>query len=151
MSYGWLQHCTEKDSDVGSRLYLFSFFKVLLKYSWLTLLWSFRLYNKAIQLYMYTYPFSFRFFSHIDYHRILGRVPCVIRRVSIGQSFHIPQCAYANPQPPVHPSPSPVSFSKNNFLKFVSLFLFCKLFRLYTFYFTFHIQVISHVFFHCLT
>lgn len=31
-------------------------------------------YHKVIQLYMYTHPFSLRFFSHIDYHRILGRV-----------------------------------------------------------------------------
>ena len=27
---------------------------------------------------MYTHPFSFQFFSHLDYHRILGRVPCAI-------------------------------------------------------------------------
>ena len=31
-------------------------------------------YNKVIQLYIYTHPFASRFFSHIDYHRILGRV-----------------------------------------------------------------------------
>ena len=51
---------------------------------------------------MYTHPFSSRFFPHIDYHRILGRILCVIQQVPIGQSFHISQCAYANPKPPIH-------------------------------------------------
>ena len=27
----------------------------------------------------YTHPFFFRFFLHIDYHRILGRVSCAIQ------------------------------------------------------------------------
>ena len=31
--------------------------------------------KKMIQLYIYTHLFFFRFFSHTDYHRILGRVP----------------------------------------------------------------------------
>ena len=35
---------------------------------------------------MYTHSFSFRFFSHI-FHRMLGRVLCVIQQVLIGQSF----------------------------------------------------------------
>ena len=49
--------------------------------------------------------FFFRFFSHIDYHRIFGRVPSAIQQVPIGQSFHIPQCAPASPKPPIHPYP----------------------------------------------
>ena len=61
---------------------------------WFTTLWSFLLYNKVIQLYRYTHPLSFRFFSHIDYLKILGTVPCVIQQVPTGQSFHIPQYAY---------------------------------------------------------
>ena len=32
-------------------------------------------------IHVYTYPLSFRFFSHINYHRILGRVPCAIQQV----------------------------------------------------------------------
>ena len=60
--------------------------------------------NKVIQSCIYRYPFSFRFFSLIDYHRILGRVLCAIQHVLIGQSFHIPQCAYTNPKPTAHPS-----------------------------------------------
>ena len=36
-----------------------------------------------------------------------SRVLCAIPQVPVGQSFHMPQCAYANPQPPVHPSPPP--------------------------------------------
>ena len=60
--------------------------------------------NKVIKLHMYTHPFSFRFFSHIDYHRILGRVLCAIEQVRTGQSVHIPQCAYVSPKPLVLPS-----------------------------------------------
>ena len=65
---------------------------------------------------VYTHPS--RFFSHIDYHRVLGRVLCAIQQVCIGQSFHISQCAYANPKPPVHPSYTyepwiTISFSKS--------------------------------------
>ena len=40
----------------------------------------------------------FQIFSHTDYHRILGRGPCPIQQVPVGQSFHIAQCAYANPK-----------------------------------------------------
>ena len=54
-----------------------------------------------IQWYIYTYPFYFRFFSHIGYHRILGRVLCAIQQVPVGQTFHIPQCEYASPKPPI--------------------------------------------------
>ena len=38
---------------------------------------------QVIQLYVYVHPFFLRFFSHIDYHRILGRVPCAIEQVPI--------------------------------------------------------------------
>ena len=68
---------------------------------------SFLLDNKVIQLYMYTHLFSFRFSSHVDDHSVLGRVPYAIQQVPIDQSFHIPQCAHANPKPPVHLSPAP--------------------------------------------
>ena len=51
------------------------------------------LYSKVIQLYMYTHPFSLRFLSRVDHHRILGRVPCALQQMPVGQSFHIPQCA----------------------------------------------------------
>ena len=33
--------------------------------------WSFLLYSKVIQLYLYTHLFSFRIFFHIDYQRLL--------------------------------------------------------------------------------
>ena len=87
-------------------VFFFSFFKVLLKYGWFTTLWQFLLYSKVIQLYVYTHPLSFRFFSRIGHHRSSGRVPWAIQHIPVGQSFHIPQCAYANPKPPVHPSPT---------------------------------------------
>ena len=44
---------------------------------------------------MYIHPFSFRFLSHIDCHRILDRIPCAIQQLPVGQSFHIPPCAIA--------------------------------------------------------
>ena len=37
-------------------------------------------------------PTLFGFFSHRDDHRILGRVPCALQQVRVGQSFHRPQC-----------------------------------------------------------
>ena len=46
--------------------------------------------NKVIQLYMYTHPFYFRLSSPIDYHTILGRVPCALQQVPVGQSFQAP-------------------------------------------------------------
>ena len=64
----------------------FSFLKFYWStYSLFTRLWSFLLYNKGIQLYVYTHPFSFRCFSHIGYYRILGRVLCAMQQVPIGQ------------------------------------------------------------------
>ena len=92
---------------MGTPFFCCSFFKVLLTSSWSTRLWSCLMCNKGIQLYMDTLPFSFRFFSHRDYHRIL--VEChiyAIQQVPIGQSCRIPQCACANPKLPVHPSPT---------------------------------------------
>ena len=66
---------------------------------------------------MYTDPFSFRFYSHVDYHRILCRVPCATQQVPIGQSFHLPQCAYTYPKFPVHlPRPPPVPFGNHKFV-----------------------------------
>ena len=47
-----------------------------------------------MQLYRYTHPFSFMFFSHIDYYRILGRIPQAMQHIPVGQSFQLPQCAY---------------------------------------------------------
>ena len=43
--------------------------------------------SKLIQLYIYVYPFSFRFFSHIAYYRVLSRVPCGIQQVLVGYLF----------------------------------------------------------------
>ena len=37
-----------------------------------------QVYSKVSQLYIYIYPFFFRFFSHIGCYRILSRAPCAI-------------------------------------------------------------------------
>ena len=39
------------------------------------------------QLYIDTDPFFFRFFSHRDYRRILGRVLCAVQQVPVGSNF----------------------------------------------------------------
>ena len=46
------------------------------------------------QLYTYTHPFSFRFFSHRDDHDTLGRVPSAIQPVCVGQASHLPRCIW---------------------------------------------------------
>ena len=63
------------------------------------------LYNKVIQFYMYTHSFSFRFISHIDYHRILGKVPYVIQQVSVGwhSIYHSVNMPIPNPESTPHP------------------------------------------------
>jgi len=85
------------------------------------------LYNRVLQLYIYTHPFFLRFFSHIDDHRLLGRVPCARQQVPTGSSLHKPPCAYASPSPQSIPTPvCPPLGTIGLFSKSVSLFLFCK-------------------------
>ena len=43
----------------------------------------------------------FRIIFPIDYHGIPGGIPCAMQHDPIGQSFHIPWCAYANTKPPI--------------------------------------------------
>ena len=52
------------------------FLKTLLEHCWLTMLYLFQMYGRMNQL--YTYPFLFRFFSHIGDYRVLSRFPCAI-------------------------------------------------------------------------
>ena len=68
---------------------------------------------------MYTHAFFFRFLSHVAHHRLFGGVPCTIQQVPIGQAFHIPQCAYANPKSIPHPIPLPplLPFGYHKFFK----------------------------------
>ena len=68
-----------------------------------------------IQLCIQIHPFFSRFFSHIDYHRILGGIPGAIWQVPIGQSLHIPQSAYASPKPPTIP-PQPIPYGNHKFV-----------------------------------
>ena len=44
-------------------------------------------------------PVVFRFFSHIGYYRLFGRVPCVIQQVPVANHSIYLKCAYANPNP----------------------------------------------------
>ena len=45
---------------------------------------KFLLFSKVFQLSMDTHPFSIRFFPHVDYRRILGRVLCAFAHFKIG-------------------------------------------------------------------
>ena len=71
------------------------FFKFLLEYSWFIRLCYFLLYAKWISyIYIYIYPHSFRFFSHIGHCTVLSRVPCdaaliVLSHFSCVQFFEV--------------------------------------------------------------
>ena len=54
-------------SGISPNPLCYYFFQVLLKYSSFTRLRSFLLYNKVTQSYIYTHPFSLRFFSPVHY------------------------------------------------------------------------------------
>ena len=85
---------------------LISFFFKFLFYIGLQLIYSvvFQVYSKVIQLYIYIYPFFFRFFSCIDYYRVLSSVPCAIYQFLVDCLFCMQQCVYVNPKPLIYPS-----------------------------------------------
>ena len=60
------------------------------------MLCQFQVYSKVNQLYVYTYPLFFRFFSHIDHYRKPSRVPCALQQVFISYLFYIYQRVYVN-------------------------------------------------------
>ena len=61
--------------------YCFLNILILLEYSQSLYNIVFLMYSKVIQLYVYMYSFFFRLFSHIGFHRILSRVPCVVQKI----------------------------------------------------------------------
>ena len=65
---------------------------------------------------MYIYLFSFRFFSHVDYHRLLGRVLCTTKQVLVGQPFHVPSVHMPVQTPSPSQPPSPVPFGNHKFV-----------------------------------
>ena len=98
------------------------------------MLYYFLLYSKVNQLYIYIYPLSFRFFSHIGYYRVLSRVPCAISRSllvtyfiysSVYTSMSSPLVSYCRstkcppsssrqaPSPGDHPDPFKIQILKN--------------------------------------
>ena len=56
-----------------------NFFYFILEYSWYAILFSFQVSSKVIQIYIYTYLFVFKFFSHLRYYGVLSRFPCAIQ------------------------------------------------------------------------
>ena len=48
---------------------------------------QFQVYNKVIQLYIYMYLFSFKFFPHLGYCKELSQVPCAMQQVFICYLF----------------------------------------------------------------
>ena len=83
------------------------------------------LYKKVIQSYIYIYTFSFRFFSHIDYYRILGRVLYAIHYVFVGQSLYLSVHMPIPNHKSIPSIPLTLPFDNNKFFK-VCMFLFCK-------------------------
>ena len=63
-----------------------------------------------IRVHVHTFILFQILLPHIS-SQILGRVPGAIQEAPIGQSFHIPQCAYAYPKPLVHPPSPPIHLS----------------------------------------
>ena len=47
--------------------------------SWLKMLYQHQVYSEVIHWYIYMCLFSFNFFSHLGYHRILNRVPWAVQ------------------------------------------------------------------------
>ena len=43
------------------------------------MLCSFQVYSRVIQLFIYMYLFSFKFFSHLGCYIIWSRVPCAVQ------------------------------------------------------------------------
>ena len=66
----------------------------------------------------YTYSSFLGFFSHVDYYRILSRVPCAIRQVLVGYLFYTQYCVYVNLKFPSYPSSPPFPF-ENMFVFYV--------------------------------
>ena len=69
----------------------------------------FLLYSKVNQLYIYTYPLSFGFPSHLGYRRVLSRVLCVIQWVLISSLSYtkFQYCVYINSNLRIHPTTPP--------------------------------------------
>ena len=70
------------------------------------MLYQFQAYCKVNYLYMYIYPFFFRFFSHIGHYQVLSRVPWAIQQVLIRCLFSIEYCACVNLNLPICPPPT---------------------------------------------
>ena len=73
---------------------------------------QFHVCSKMNQLYKYTYPHIFRFFSHIGYYRVLSRVPYAIQQVFISHFFYIWYSVYVNLNLPIYISPLPAGIHK---------------------------------------
>ena len=112
----WKSSLIKAQSTIGFRIFLPQFcvaiiitinggcFFIVLKFYWsiVDLQWCNNFcYTTKWRSHTYTH---ICLFSHINYHKILGRVLCAIQQVLIGQSFHKPQCTYASPKPLVPPS-----------------------------------------------
>lgn len=59
---------------------------------------SFLLDRKGSHLLRDTHPCFFGFFSHAGYSGGLGRGPCAVQQVPVGQSFHVARGACASPK-----------------------------------------------------
>ena len=82
------------------------------------------------------YPFFFRFFPHIGYHRVLNRFPWAISRSLLLTVLYIVLGIYQS-QPPNPSLPAPTIsplVTISLILKFFNLFLFCEYILKHHFY-----------------
>ena len=110
------------------------------------MLCQFLLYSKVNQLYVYIYPFTVGFPSHLGHHRALSRVPWAIQQVLISYLFYTQyqQCIYDNPNLPVHPtSPFPPWYPYVCSLHLCLYFCFVNKIE-YANFFRFHIYVLIY-------
>ena len=93
--------------------------------------------------YRCTYPFFFRFFSHVDYYGILSRVPCAIYSGSLMLYFYIQQCVYVNPKLLIDLSSC---LSPLVTIKLVFKVCFCSVdkYICVIFFLIFHIEMVSY-------
>ena len=95
-------------------------------YNWFTMLWCFLLYNKVIQLYIYTHPFFFRFLLQ----NIVESPLCYTEgpRWPVIPFTTVCMCQSQTPSPCL--LPPPVLFGNHKFFKVTDIYIFFCLFAI---------------------
>ena len=114
----------------------FFIFKVLLKYSWLTM-WSYLLYDKVIQLYMHTHSFSdsfpiLRIIEYgVEFSMLYSRSPLTNHWTYLSVHMPIPNPKFIPFQPVCLFNVFMVSFAIQKLLHFLNILILYLLFCVY--------------------